>query len=72
MTVDDLRAAWPDVGVALYAYEPRGPVTLELLFENGERATFSAASEAEALRRILGAPEEHNEEERDEYDDVFS
>jgi len=30
MTLDDLRAAHPDLGFALYAMEPGAPVTLEV------------------------------------------
>ena len=48
MTLDDLRAAHPDLGFALYAYDPRGPVTLEVHAAEGV-FTFIGSTEAEAI-----------------------
>lgn len=50
MTLDDLRAKHPDLGFALYAYDPRGPLTLEVHAAEGVFTfygpTASAAIEA--------------------------
>lgn len=48
MTLDDLRAAFPDLGFALYGYDPRGPVTLEVFASEGV-FKFVAPTEAEAI-----------------------
>lgn len=68
MTLDDLRAARPGLGFALYAMEPGGGVTLEV--HDGERLfTFKGSTEeaaiavafpppAPALRSPLAPPEE--------------
>lgn len=45
---DELRAANPDTGFAIYAIEPGGPVTLEL-FAAGTVFTFRGASEDDVL-----------------------
>ena len=52
-SLDDLRARVPHVGAALYAYEPGGPVTLELTLEDGSIFTFEGATEAAAVGRAL-------------------
>ena len=48
MTLDDLRAAHPDLGFALYAYDPRGPVTLEVHAAEGV-FSFIGSTEAAAI-----------------------
>jgi hypothetical protein len=48
VTLDDLRAARPELGLALYAYTPGGAVTLEV-HSDGEVYSFTAATEAEAI-----------------------
>lgn len=48
MTLDDLRAARPSLGFALYAYTPGGDVTLEI-HDGGEVFTFAAPTEGEAI-----------------------
>lgn len=45
MTLDHLRAALPDLGFALYAYDPEGPVTLEV---HGSDGVWSIEAETEA------------------------
>lgn len=49
ISLDDLRAAHPDLGVAIYAYEPGGPVVLELLTPDGRTFTFPAPTVLDAL-----------------------
>lgn len=46
--LDDLRAARPELGLALYAFEPGGEVTLEVHHE-GKVYPFKGATEAEAI-----------------------
>lgn len=48
-TLDDLRAARPDLGFALYAYEPGGVVTLEVHM-GGDVFSFTAESEAAVVQ----------------------
>jgi hypothetical protein len=55
MTLDDLRAARPELGLALYAYTPGGDVTLEV-HSDGEVYSFTAATEAEAIEKAFPAP----------------
>jgi hypothetical protein len=57
MTLDDLRAAMPDLGFALYAYVPGGPVTLEIHAEEGV-FTFSGPTEAAAVAAAIPQTEE--------------
>ena len=47
-TLDHLRAALPSLGLALYAYDPEGPVTLEILAADGTH-TITAETEAAAI-----------------------
>jgi len=47
-TFDDARVMYPRIGIALYALEPGGVVTLEVHSE-GEVYTFQAGSAEEAL-----------------------
>lgn len=46
--LDAVRAAYPHLGFAVYAYDPGGPVTLEI-HDGGTVFTFRAATEAEAV-----------------------
>jgi hypothetical protein len=52
-SLDDLRRQEPDVGAALYAFEPGGPVTLEVHMPDGQMFTWSAATEAEVLSQAF-------------------
>lgn len=45
MTLDAIRAAHPELGLALYAYTPGSGVTLEV-HDAGEVYTFNGATEA--------------------------
>lgn len=49
MTFDDLRAAYPDLGLTLYAMEPRGDVVLEIIDPAGTIFTFPAPTAAAAI-----------------------
>lgn len=49
MTLDQARAAYPHLGMAVYAFEPGGPVTLEVHAPNEETWAFEAATEAAAI-----------------------
>lgn len=44
-TLDEARSLYPDIGFTVYAIDPYGPVTLELL-DSGETLSWSAATEA--------------------------
>jgi len=48
VTLDHLRAAYPALGFALYAYDPGGRVTLEV-HDGKDVFTFSGATEAEVI-----------------------
>lgn len=56
MTLDHLRAKYPHLGFAVYAYTPGGPVTLECINQDGATFKFSGRTEDEAIR--TGFPEE--------------
>lgn len=59
-TLDDIRAAYPHLGTALYAYTPLGPVTLEILPpDGGKPIQFVAQTEAAAV--ALAFPDEEPE-----------
>lgn len=62
-TLDDLRAAYPQIGFALYAYTPGGPVTLEVHAAEGV-FTFRGATEAEAIAEAF--PQEETFEDAEE------
>lgn len=49
MTFDDIRAAHPELAIALYALEPGGAVTLEVLTPDGQSFTFTRPTATEAL-----------------------
>lgn len=57
-SLDDLRAANPGLGFAVYAYTPGGPVTLEVLLPSGETYTFLGETMAEAIARAFPPPPE--------------
>lgn len=52
MTFDELRAAHPELGLAVYAYEPGGVVTLEIHDGSGVYA-FSGATLQEAIEKAF-------------------
>jgi hypothetical protein len=54
-SLDDLRARHPELGFAIYAYEPGGLVTLEVLTPDGKTYPFKAETAASAA--ALAFPE---------------
>ncbi len=52
-TLDEVRAKYPHLGVALYAYTPNGEVTLECLSADGKTFKFVGPTEAAAIRAAL-------------------
>lgn len=52
-SLDDARAAFPKLGLAVYAYEPGGPVTLEVHAADGQVFTFSGPTVAAVLIRAF-------------------
>jgi hypothetical protein len=58
MTFDDLRAAHPDLVFNVYAMEPGGAVTLEIIAPGEPPYTFAAPTLAEAIAEAFPpAPE---------------
>jgi len=55
--LDDLRAARPELGLALYAYTPGGHLTLEIL-HGGETFVFTGATEHDAIEAAFPSPPE--------------
>lgn len=78
--IDQYRALYPHLGLAIYAYEPGGPVTVEVLAQDGSQFTRQAPTAREALEALFGpipGPDEPTEptfieEESNEPDDIFS
>lgn len=54
MILDDIRARYPRIALAIYAMDPGGPVTVETLVD-GRVFPFTAPTAAEAL--ALAFPE---------------
>lgn len=74
MTLDDARAAFPLLGLALYAYEAGGPVTLEIHTPDGQTFTFTGPTEAAVIARAfpsLEAPAPEPEPEPTATTNVF-
>jgi hypothetical protein len=57
MTLDEARSAYPHLGLAVYAFEPGGAVTLEVHVADGQSWQFTAATEAAALALAFPAEE---------------
>lgn len=73
-TLDELRAAHPALGFALYAYEPGGPVTLEVLAPaTNETFTFTGRTAGGVLdlvaQQLLPAPAVDEPETSDVFED---
>lgn len=49
-TLDELRAAYPHLSLALYAYTPGGTVTLECIVNGEVIGKFAGRTEAEAIK----------------------
>jgi hypothetical protein len=54
MNLDDVRAKFPHLGVAVYAFEPKGPVTLECIAADGSIYKFEGATEHDAVMAGFG------------------
>ncbi len=52
--IDQYRALYPHIGLAVYAYEPGGPVTVEVLTQDGSQFTRQAPTAQEALEALFG------------------
>jgi hypothetical protein len=53
LSLDDVRAAFPKLGLAVYAYEPSRPVTLEVHAADGQTFSFTGATLAAVLTRAF-------------------
>lgn len=49
MTLDDARAAYPHLGLAVYALDPSGEVTLDIIGGDDDVFTFRGPTEAAAI-----------------------
>lgn len=63
-TLDELRAAYPHLSLALYAYTPGGPVTLECIVNGEVIGKFTGRTEAEAINAAFPDEDETPEPER--------
>ena len=54
MTLDDIRARFPHLGLAVYAYQPGGDVTLECHAPDGSIFKFTGRTEHEAVMAGFG------------------
>lgn len=71
MTLDEFRQTRPDYGVAIYAYGPGGPVTIEVHAPDGALASVQGATEEDAWIALLGAPAPPEPEPDTKEDSVF-
>jgi hypothetical protein len=53
MIVDDLRRAYPHLGISIFAMEPLGAVTLEVYSPDGQIFPFVGATVQETLERAF-------------------
>ena len=53
MTLDAARAAFPKLGLAIYGYEPGGPLTLEVHATDGQVFAFIGPTEAAVIARAF-------------------
>lgn len=56
-SLDALRARQPDLGFAVYAYEPGGPVTLEVLTPDSATYVWTAPTLDMAIASAFPEPE---------------
>lgn len=71
MNLDELRKRFPHLGFAVYAYDPDGPVTLEV--HGAKINQVSAPTEAEAIALAFPSPEPETPEPQpaDDADSAF-
>lgn len=55
---DAVRAAHPELAFALYAYDPGGPVTLEIITPDEKHFLFTGATAESALLQAFELPEQ--------------
>lgn len=75
MTLDDIRAAQPALGFALYALEPGGTVTLEVMTPDGQIFRFDGPTEAAVLHLAFPPADKtpsHEHPEPSVETDIFS
>lgn len=65
MTLDDIRAAQPALGFALYALEPGGPMVLEVMAPDGQLFRFDGPTEAAVLHLAFPPSDETPSHEPD-------
>jgi len=53
LTLDTVRAAFPHLGLAIYAYDAGGPVTLEIHAADGQVFSFTELTELAVLTRAF-------------------
>ena len=71
-SLDEARAGNPDLGFALYGYEPGGAVTLEVHTPDGEVFTWSGATEADVFALAFPAVDDVGSDDRHEpVTDIF-
>lgn len=69
--IDTIRARYPHLGVAVYAYEPGGLVTVEVFTADGTQFQKTADTALQAFVDLFG-PEIMQHEEPSPDDDPFS
>lgn len=70
-TLDDLRAKYPTFGFAVYALEPGGEVTLEVLTPDSTVFSFNSPTVASVIDAAFPAPAAEPETPQ-EQGDVFA
>lgn len=57
MTFDEIRAAYPHLGLAVYAYEPGQAVKVEVIAADGSRFELDGPTLDSVLSALFPAPE---------------
>ena len=69
--IDKIRALFPHLSLAVYAYEPGGPVEVEVFTPDNTRFTRKAPTADEAFTAIFGPlPDEETTEQIEEGTDT--
>ena len=69
-SLDTLRSKYPNIGFALYAYEPKEPVILEV-FNQAGTFKFTGATEEEVVKEFLQLLDMKTEPEPDPAEPEF-